>query len=517
MTTKLFQDDIGQNDLGQIKKIHFGILSPEKIEKLSCVEITEPAYYDSNGEPEFNGIFDTRMGVIERGKRCKTCEQDYVKCPAHPGHIKLVKPVFNVQYDDIIIKISKMICVRCSKLLINTNHPVVKNIIKNTEGKYQDRFKQIYKLIHPNSAGSVSRCGVLDTEPGGLFDNGGCGAIQPFKYVNNLRYGTMNDVSSVLPQLTLQWKVEQTASSTQEKDVNISVKSQGMDAEMILTLFKRINEKDAMTMGFSNEWCLPYWLIIQNVLVIPPASRPSVRQYNGQRSEDDITNKYSDIIKHNNDLREVLKTGTEKYINPIICLLQYHVNTLINNEGKEYTTSNTRSGRPIKGLMERIKGKEGRIRSNLMGKRVDFSARSVISPDANLKITDLGVPKLIAMNLTIPEIVNKYNYEKLIRIVRNGSETYPGAKSVEFKETGKLIAITDVNATSITLNFGDVVNRHLQDDDYVLFNRQPSLHRMSMMAHRVKVMPGRTFRLNTDVCEPYNADFDGDLNKILSA
>jgi DNA-directed RNA polymerase beta' subunit len=178
----------------------------------------------------------------------------------------------------------------------------------------------------------------------------------------------------------------------------------------------------------------------------------------------------------------------------------------MNNEGKQYTTSNTRSGRPIKGLMERLKGKEGRIRSNLMGKRVDFSARSVISPDANLKITDLGVPKLIAMNLTIPETVNKYNYAKLMKIVRNGSDVYPGAKSIEYKETGKLIAITDANASSIVLNFGDVVNRHIQDNDMVLFNRQPSLHRMSMMAHYVKVMPGRTFRLNTDVCEPYNAD-----------
>jgi DNA-directed RNA polymerase II subunit RPB1 len=517
MSTKLFQHDMGQNDLGQIKKIRFGILSPEKIEKLSCVEITEPAYYDSNGDAEFNGIFDTRMGVIERGKRCKTCEQDYVKCPAHPGHIKLVKPVFNVEYDKEIIKIAKMICIRCSKLLINTDHSIVKSILQQTEGDYHERFKQIFKLMYPTSAKLIPRCGIEEgnTESiDGLFDNKGCGAIQPFKYINNLRYGTQNDVSSVLPQLTLQWKIE---NDNKGKDVISEFKTQGMDADMMLTLFKRISEKDCNVMGFNKEWCLPHWLIIQNVLVIPPASRPSVRQYNGQRSEDDITNKYSDIIKFNNDLRELLKKGIEKYIFPHICLLQYHVNTLVNNEDKEYTTSNTRSGRPIKGLMERIKGKEGRIRSNLMGKRVDFSARSVISPDANLKITDLGVPMLIAMNLTIPEIVNKYNYAKLMKIVRNGSSVYPGAKSVEFKETGKLNAITEINCNNITLSFGDVVNRHLQDDDYVLFNRQPSLHRMSMMAHRVRVMPGRTFRLNTDVCSPYNADFDGDLKKIPCA
>jgi len=494
--TKLFQNDMGQNDLGKIKRIHFSILSPEQIEKMAAVEITEAAYHDSNGEPEFNGLFDTRMGVIERGKRCKTCEQDYINCPGHFGFIKLNKPVFNVQFADIIIKIAKCYCIRCSKLLINKDHMVVKNIIKNTEGKYQERFNQIYKLIYPNSSSSVDRCGTINGEPGNLYDNGGCGALQPNKYINNLYYGTNVDVSSVLPQLTLQWKT----------DADGKPKVQGMNADMVLALFKRISEDDAMTMGFSKEWCLPHWLIIQNVLVTPPASRPSVRQYNGQRSEDDITNKYSDIIKYNNDLREVLKQGVEKYINPVICLLQYHVNTLINNDGRDYTTSNTRGGRPIKGLMERLKGKEGRIRGNLMGKRVDYSARSVISPDANLKITDLGVPKLIAMNLTVPEIVNKYNYAKLLKIVRNGSSNYPGAKSIEYIETGKLISITDVNANSIELNMGDVVNRHLMDDDYVLFNRQPSLHRMSMMAHRVKVMPGRTFRLNTDVCNPYNAD-----------
>jgi len=497
-SNKLFQNDMGQNDLSKIKSILFSILSPEQIEKMACVEITESAYHDSNGEPEFNGLFDTRMGVIERGKRCKSCEKDYITCPGHEGFIRLNKPVFNVQFADIIIKIAKCFCIRCAKLLVNKEHPIIKNIVNETEDKYHERFNKIYKTIYPNSSSKVNRCGTLQGEPGSLFDIGGCGAIQPNKYINNLHYGTNVDVSSVLPQLTLQW--------IDKGDI----KTQGMNADMVLALFKRITEDEAKIMGFSKEWCLPHWLIIKNVLVTPPASRPSVRQFNGQRSEDDITNKYSDIIKFNNDLREVLKQGVEKYINPVICLLQYHINTLINNNDKDYTTSNTRSGRPIKSLMERLKGKEGRIRGNLMGKRVDYSARSVISPDANLKITDLGVPKLIAMNLTIPEIVNKYNYTKLLKIVRNGSSNYVGAKSIEYMETGKLISVTDVNASSIELNMGDVVNRHLMDDDYVLFNRQPSLHRMSMMAHRVKVMPGKTFRLNTDVCNPYNADFDGD-------
>jgi DNA-directed RNA polymerase II subunit RPB1 len=264
-------------------------------------------------------------------------------------------------------------------------------------------------------------------------------------------------------------------------------------------------------MGFSKDWCLPHWLIMENVLVIPPACRPSVRQYNGQRSEDDITHKYTDIIKHNNTLKELLSKNEpvkQLYINSEINQIQYHVATLQNNEDSKLLTANTRTGRPIKGLTERLNRKEGRIRSNLMGKRVDFSARSVISPDANIKMSELGVPMDIAMNLTFPEVVNKYNINHMYKLVRNGKNIYPGAKSIKYSKNGRIQLLIDSNLTDIVLEYGDVINRHLQDGDYVLFNRQPTLHRMSMMGHRIKVMPGKTFRFNTDVCEPYNADFD---------
>ena len=145
-----------------------------------------------------------------------------------------------------------------------------------------------------------------------------------------------------------------------------------------------------------------------------------------------------------------------------------------------------------------------------MGKRVDFSARTVITPDPNIKIDQLGVPYKIAMNLTFPDIVNKYNIHKLTECVRNGPNKYPGAKSIKLKSNGNTISLQYVDRNSIQLEYGDIVHRHLKDDDTVLFNRQPSLHKMSMMAHRVKVMKYNTFRLNVSVTKPYNADFDGD-------
>jgi DNA-directed RNA polymerase II subunit RPB1 len=172
---------------------------------------------------------------------------------------------------------------------------------------------------------------------------------------------------------------------------------------------------------------------LSNSFVVPPSCRPSVRRYNGQRSEDDITTKYYDIFKQNEDLAKLINDpeAQEKHIMENLDNLQSHVNTMINNDGKGgYPEAKTRAGRSIKSIIQRFTGKEGRIRYNLMGKRVDFSARSVISPDANLKISELGVPREIAMNLTFPEIVNKYNRERLITLrLEMVMIVYPGALS----------------------------------------------------------------------------------------
>jgi DNA-directed RNA polymerase, beta'' subunit/160 kD subunit len=228
--------------------------------------------------------------------------------------------------------------------------------------------------------------------------------------------------------------------------------------------------------------------------------------------EDDLTHKYCDIVKTNRTLKNKIKSQSASHIiDEWVSLLQYHVATLIDNQIPGLPSSTQRSGRPLKSLRERCKGKEGRVRGNLMGKRVDFSARSVITPDPNIGIDELGVPKKIAKNLTYPEIVNQFTIERLTQAVRNGPHHYPGALSfthTKSKITKSLLHIPDRDV--IELEFGDVVNRHLIDGDIVMFNRQPSLHKMSMMGHRIRVMDYDTFRLNVTVTSPYNADFDGD-------
>jgi DNA-directed RNA polymerase II subunit RPB1 len=145
-----------------------------------------------------------------------------------------------------------------------------------------------------------------------------------------------------------------------------------------------------------------------------------------------------------------------------------------------------------------------------MGKRVDFSARTVITPDPNLQLYEVGVPYSIAKNLTYPEIVTPYNKERLMELVINGPDEYPGAKYIE-RDDGYRVNLAYVqNRSDIQLEYGYKVIRHLRDGDFVLFNRQPSLHKMSIMGHRIRVMPYSTFRLNLSVTSPYNADFDGD-------
>ena len=256
----------------------------------------------------------------------------------------------------------------------------------------------------------------------------------------------------------------------------------------------------------------PEWMVLEVLPVPPVAVRPSITLESGERSEDDLTHKLGDIVRTNQRLLENLNAGApEVIIEDLWDLLQYHVTTFFENNVAQVPPARHRSGRPLKTLSERIKGKDGRFRKNLAGKRVNFSARTVISPDPFLDIDEVGVPLLIAKELTVPEKVTKDNIEQLKALVKKGPSEYPSANYV-ITPDGKRKIISDETRDAILeeLAPGYTVERHLIDGDIVLFNRQPSLHRMSIMAHRVRVLPYKTFRLNLCTTIPYNADFDGD-------
>jgi DNA-directed RNA polymerase subunit A' len=240
--------------------------------------------------------------------------------------------------------------------------------------------------------------------------------------------------------------------------------------------------------------------------------RPSITLESGERSEDDLTHKIGDIVRINQRLFENINAGApEIIIEDLWDLLQYHITTLFDNEVPQLPPARHRSGQPLKTLSERIKSKEGRIRYNLAGKRTNFSARTVISPDPNLNLNEVGVPQEVAMILTVPEKVTPWNVEYLKNFLKNGALVYPGANYI-IRPDGKKKKVTEETkeASLQEISNGYIIERHLLDGDIAIFNRQPSLHRMSMMCHKVKVLPCRTFRMNPAVCHPYNADFDGD-------
>ena len=467
----------------EIKGVQFSILSPDEIKNRSVTHITETILYDSNGDPTVGGLFDSRMGVIDHGKICPTDGLDNRFCPGYFGHIELARPVFHIQFLDVLITILRCICIRCSKLLIDINDPDILFAISKIDGKKQMAY--IY-----NKCSKIKICGSHGN------DENGCGALQPNK--------CYKDTKS-LSKIYAEWKDPSLELSTEDK-------RQALTPEYILKLFRRITDDECKILGLNPNWCRPEWLICSVVSVPPPSVRPSVRQANGQRSEDDITHKLIDIIKTNNHLRKKIDTegSLENTIEEWTNVLQYHVATFVDNDIPNVNPSSHRSGRVLKTLRERLRGKEGRIRGNLMGKRVDHCGRSVITPDPNIKINELGVPYKVAMNLSFPEVVNSYNIARLYKYVRNGPFIHPGAKSIKRKKDNKTTSLKHVDTSTISLNEGDIVHRHLIDGDPVLFNRQPSLHKMSMMAHNVRVMDYNTFRLNVSVTTPYNADFDGD-------
>lgn len=284
--------------------------------------------------------------------------------------------------------------------------------------------------------------------------------------------------------------------------------------EMALNIFRRMREDEMVDIGLNISQARPEWMIITVLPVPPPPVRPSISMDGtgtGLRNEDDLTYKLGDIIRANGNVRQAIAEGSPQHIiTDFENLLQYHVATYMDNDIAGQPQALQKSGRPVKAIRARLKGKEGRLRGNLMGKRVDFSARTVITGDANISLDEVGVPRSIARTLTYPETVTPYNIAKLTQYVQNGPNEHPGAKYIIRSDGTRMDLKHLKRAGSIQLEYGWKVERHLVDGDYIIFNRQPSLHKESMMGHRVRVMPYSTFRLNLSVTSPYNADFDGD-------
>ena len=502
----------------QISKIEFCVFGNEEIRAYSAIKdkqgITKAEAYDS-GVPTQGGLVDKRLGVTDNSMFCDTCLLQSVDCPGHFGHTELSEPVFHFGYLDLVKNILSCVCIRCSKLLYNKNDDELNELIKNITGK--NRFVKVKKLVS-----NIKFCSKPD-------NNCGC-PVPDITTLANAQSGTIHIIAS--------WNTEKSADGEQVAPENLPISKSAtisgnkkkineiLKPSRVYDILKNISANDCRILGFDPVKSRPENFIIKNFPIAPVAIRPSIK-LEERPSEDALTGKIADIIRANEKCKKQkqkdIDNGEEsKYSQDYVQLIQYEICTYIDNNSIKLPKSEQKgAGRPLSSVSERLEGKTGRIRGNLMGKRVDFSARTVITSDPNIGLDELGVPVKIAMNVTFPEIVTPFNIDKLTKLVRNGRDIYPGANFlIPFSNNERgLTSRVDVRyrKNTLRLHYGDIVERHLMDGDPVLFNRQPTLHKMSMMCHRVKVIKDEslcTFRINVNVTTPYNADFDGDETRL---
>jgi len=452
----------------QVGSIVFSVLSSKMIKDMASAKIVTPELYDKEGYPVDGGLMDIRLGVIDPGLRCKTCGSKLKECVGHFGYIELARPVIHVKFVPIILNLLKSTCRDCGRILIPKNK--------------MTKYKEILDQVEKERGIEERRKKIKDI-------------ITNLKTINKCPHCKARQKKIKVDKPTTYLEEEKRISPIE-----------------IRTRLEKISDEDASLFGLVAPHVRPEWMVLTFLPIPPVTMRPSITLESGERSEDDLTHKLGDIVRINQRLFENINAGApEIIVEDLWDLLQYHITTFFDNAIAQLPPARHRSGQPLKTLTERIKSKEGRIRHNLAGKRTNFSARTVISPDPMLELNEVGVPDQIAMKLTVPERVTDWNMAYLKKFVEKGPKKYPGANYI-IRPDGKKKKITDETkeASLEEIQPGYTVERHLMDGDVAIFNRQPSLHRMSMMCHRVKVLPGRTLRLNPAVCHPYNADFDGD-------
>lgn len=496
----------------RFKELKFGIQSTRDIVNQGVLEVSDRLLYDiEKGRRQVpNGAVDPRLGVSNKTDRCATCGEGLQNCNGHFGHVRLALPAFHIGYLKLVISILQEICKGCARVLLTEAER--RQFLKELRRPNIDNLKrtQIIKKINAQcrKCKNCPYCGSI---------NGQIRKTGVFKLTHDkfLSYNKSTAAKKVLPREKAEFdkSFEEAKKTNAELDKHVKKAMDDLNPLRVLNLFKLITPTDCELLGIDPAEGRPEMFLWQYVPAPPVCIRPSVTQ-EGATTEDDLTAKLADIVHISSLIRSALQKGQ-----PIQTImeqwefLQLQIAMYVNSDVPGLQQPGF--GKAIRGFCQRLKGKQGRFRGNLSGKRVDFSGRTVISPDPNLSVEEVALPILVAKNMTYPERVYERNIGKLSKCVLNGPDKWPGANIVE-KKDGRRISLkhADRDFTQKHLEIGDTVERHLEDGDIILFNRQPSLHKLSIMSHYVKVRPWRTFRFNECVCGPYNADFDGDEMNI---
>ncbi|MEM0340602.1 MAG: DNA-directed RNA polymerase subunit A' [Acidilobaceae archaeon] len=455
-----------------IESIFFGLLSPQEIRKMSRTSIVRSDIYEPDGSPVVGGLRDPSLGAIEPGERCPVCGNTREECPGHFGRLELARPVLIPHAGEYIHLVLQATCRRCGRIKIPPDKLAkYKSILKRL--KKWSRLAEAFTKSVAREASNETTC--------------------PYCGERNFKIRFIRPI--IFYEAGVEGEVRLNPLQIRER-------------------LERVPNEDVELLGLDPQRARPEWAVL-TVLPIPPLSvRPPITLETGMRAEDDLAHALAEIVRYNEKLKSLISTNApEHMVEDAWIALQQLVAAYFDNELPNVIQLMHRGKRPLKTLAQRLKGKEGRLRGNLSGKRVNFSSRTVISPDPWISINEVGVPEDVAKTLTVQVRVTPYNIEELRRYVKNGPYVWPGAAFVYKADTDKKIDLRyykNYRQVADELKPGDIVERHLVDGDIVLFNRQPTLHRMSIMGHIVKVMKGKTFRINPLVCPPYNADFDGD-------
>jgi len=507
----------------EVSSVHFGILSKEDILKLSVCEI------NSSKKTGTGSIYDIRMGAVDN-KLCGTCGLGATSCNGHFGHISLNCPIIHPLYLKSVVNVLRCICIDCKKVLVSKDYLFLKNCDpKEAEKDSRKYFSKVKRIL--------SKINICTW----------CKTPQPVYRSNSTEY-------------TISMSYEDPSASKQKITVDLP-------AQTIMEMFSDISDEDVRLLGMNPDMTHPSSMILTVLPVLPPPGRPFVRAA-GNMCDDDLSIQYIEIVKANLKLGEGGFHEGARY-SKLIQTLKFRVATTFNNSAGR--AKHTTNGRPVKCIKSRISGKDGQMRGNIMGRRANQTARTVIGPDTALKNGEMSVPEDVARILTVPEVVNELNHNEISHLINSGKARFIVRKDqLNNKEVrinldharadkGTRLVIGDVvemkNGTTITIGdnsseshdrlsnglkkddvlirngervqnirtrkkrhipvkHGDVVERCLKTGDVVVLNRQPTLHKASMMAFKVHVRPGKTFRFNLACTKAFNADFDGDEMNI---
>ena len=506
-----------------------------------------------NGKPVVGGVLDARMGVSRKSDECQTCKQALKQCKGHFGVIELARPVFHIGYFKHTLHVLQCVCKSCSRVLlpVDQREALVKSLAKPDIDSFTRELLYRRVLVACRKVDVCGFCGMPN------------GPVRKAPNANALRI--LHDMFQTkafqrsAERMDARYRQVEAAVHHNGAMVNaLREASVTITPQRAVAIMQRIPDEDLPLLWAHSLRARPENLVLSSLLVPPVAIRPSVSAEGGAgTTEDDITVKLQEIVIANENLHKQLAEGSPlKTVQETFDQLSNAIAQLFNGDAAQSAVSAVsadkapraggggglgRSAHPeqpdhkpvegaaagdarqpsearrktarktIRGIIQRIKGKQGRFRGNLSGKRVDFSGRTVISPDPNLGVQEVGLPLRMALRLTFPEVVTPLNLEAMRAAVRSGPKRHPGATMVRCAD-GRLfdLKVAKCEQLAAQLRVGDTVDRHVRDGDIVLFNRQPSLHRMSIMAHEVRVLEGHTLRFNECCCAPYNADFDGD-------